>query len=152
MTNLPDQRNGNADEAEDIQPGAEAETFITSAINLFADLERERLALQREQQSVTLRGWEIADNTDRRNNETAAKRIEAENERDRRRHRLAVYVIILLAGVPLALLTLAVVMAFFGDERQSQIALNLLGIVGTALGGAGVVFLVAFAVNRLVSR
>ena len=68
MTGLPDQFSGNPDEADDIQSGAEAETLIASAINLFADLERERLALQREQQSLTLRGWEIADNGDRRNN------------------------------------------------------------------------------------
>ena len=74
MTGLPDQFSGNTDEPEDVQPSAEAETLIASAINLFADLERERLALQREQHSVTLRGWEITDNADRRNNETAVKR------------------------------------------------------------------------------
>ena len=150
MTDLPDQHNGNSDEADDIRPSAEAETFITSAINLFANLERERLALQREQQSIAVRGWEIADNTDRRNNETAIKRIEAENEQDKRRHIQVVIAIALGVGVPVILLALILMTALFGSERQSEIALDVLRVVGIALGGGGFIFGVAFAISRLV--
>ena len=138
--------------SDDTGNGGEGEVFaksLVAAITDFAEQERLRSAAQRE---VALRSFEVAEKAEQLQHELSLRQVEAENERDRRRHRLAVYVIILLAGVPLALLTLVVVMAFFGNERQSQIALNLLGIVGTALGGAGVVFLVAFAINRLVSR
>ena len=150
MTGLPDQFSGNTDEPEDIEPGAEAETLIASAIHLFADLERERLALQREQQSLTLRGWEIADNGDRRNNETAVKRIESENEQDKRRHVQVVIAICLGVGAPVALLALVLITALFGSERQSQIALDVLRVVGIALGGGGFIFAVAFAISRLI--
>lgn len=152
MTGLPDQFSGNPDEADDIQSGAEAETLIASAINLFADLERERLALQREQQSLTLRGWEIADNGDRRNNETAVKRIESENEQDKRRHVQVVIAICLGVGAPVVLLTLVLITALFGSERQSQIALDVLRVVGIALGGGGFIFGAAYAINRLIRR
>jgi hypothetical protein len=43
-------------------------------------------------------------------------------------------------------------MAFFGNENQSKIALNMLTIGGQALGGAGFVFLLAFGINRLIRR
>ncbi len=113
-------------------------------------MEQQRIALQREEQAIVLRGLEFADSADRRQNETTVKGIEAETERDRRRYRLVIYALLLLAGVPLALLTLAVAMAFFGDERQSQIALDVLRVVGIALGGGGFIFGVAYAINRLI--
>ena len=149
MNGLPDQFGGNADEADDVQPGPEAETLITSAINIFADLERERLALQREQQSLTLRGWEIADNGDQRNNETVIKRIESESEQDKRRHIQVVIAICLGVGVPVGLLALVLITALFGSERQSQIALDVLRVVGIALAGGGFIFGVAYAISRL---
>ena len=68
MTDLPAQPNDASDEVDDVQPAVEMEGLISSAIELFGDLERERLALQREQQAVTLRSWEVMDNADRRQN------------------------------------------------------------------------------------
>ena len=150
MAALPDQPNSNSDEVEDVQPGGDAETLIASAITLLADLERERLALQREQQSVALRSWEVMDNADRRQNETAVRGIEAENEQDKRRHVQVIIAVCLGIGAPVALLALVLVTALFGGERQSQIALDVLRVVGIALGGGGFVFLVAFGINRLM--
>ena len=150
MAALPDQPNSNSDEVEDVQPGGDAETLIASAITLLADLERERLALQREQQSVALRSWEVMDNADRRQNETAVRGIEAENEQDKRRHVQVIIAVCLGIGAPVALLALILVTALFGGERQSQIALDVLRVVGIALGGGGFVFLVAFGINRLM--
>ena len=150
MTDLPVQPNGDSDEVEDVQPGSEVETLISSAIALFADLERERLALQREQQAITLRGWEVMDSADRRENETAVKRIEAENEQDKRGHVRVVIAICLGIGLPMVLLALVLVTALFGGERQSQIALDVLKISGIALGGGGFIFGVAYAINRFI--
>ena len=126
------------------------ETSIAAWAATIADLEQQRIAIQREEQAIILRGLEFADSVDRRQNETTVKGIEAETERDRRRYRLAIYALILLAGVPLALLTLVIVMALFGGERQSQIALDVLRVVGIALGGGGFIFGVAYATNRLI--
>ena len=150
MTDVPAQPNGDSDEVEGVQPGSEIETLTSAAITLFADLERERLVLQREQQAITLRGWEVMESADRRQNETAVKRIEAENEQDKRKHHRAVVAVSLGIGVPLALLTLTLVVALFGSERQSQIALDVLKIAGIALGGGGFIFGVAYAINRLI--
>ena len=55
-------------------------------------------------------------------------------------------------GVLLALFALVLVMAFFGDARQSDLALRMLTVGGQALGGGGFVLLVAFGINRLVRR
>ena len=152
MTDLPVQPDDASDEVDDVQPAVEMEGLISSAIELFGDLERERLALQREQQTVTLRSWEVMDNADRRQNETAVKGIESENEQDKRRHRLAVIAICVGIGVPLALLTLVLATALFGSERQSQIALDVLRVVGIALGGGGIILLIGSAISRFIRR
>lgn len=132
--------------------GGEVEVFAKSLVDAITDLaeqERLRTAAQHE---IALRSLEGAEKAEQLQHELSLRQVEAETERYRRRYRLVIYALILLAGVPLALLTLAIAMAFFGDERQSQNALNLLGIAGTALGGAGVVFLVAFVINRVIGR
>ena len=55
-------------------------------------------------------------------------------------------------GAPVALLALVLITALFGNERQSQIALDVLRVVGIALGGGGFIFAVAFAISRLIRR
>ena len=142
MTNLPDQPNSTD----------EVVAVISSAIAVFADLERDRLAVQREQQAVALRTWEVIDSSDRRQNETAIKGIEADTEKDKRRHSLIIIALLLGAGIPAAFLLLILAMAFFGNPAQSAIALRILSIVGTGVGGAGCLFLVGFAINRLIKR
>ena len=57
-----------------------------------------------------------------------------------------------LAVVFVAWLTLVLVMAFFGDERQSALALRILTIGGQALGGGGFVLMVAYAAKRMLDR
>ena len=142
MTNLPNQ----PDSPDEVV------AVISSAIATLADLERERLAVQREQQAVALRTWEVIDSSDRRQNETAIKGIEADTEKDKRRHSLIIIALSLGAGIPAAFLLLVLAMAFFGNPAQSAIALRILSIVGTGVGGAGCLFLVGFAINRLIKR
>ncbi|MDE2786553.1 MAG: hypothetical protein OXL37_07810 [Chloroflexota bacterium] len=60
--------------------------------------------------------------------------------------------LVVVGGVLLALLALVLVMAFFGDARQSDLALSMLTVGGQALGGGGFVLLVAFGINRLIRR
>ena len=146
------QSNNDGDEVAIIPSGTDMEALIASGLAIIADLERERIAVQREQQTVVLRGLEISDNADRRQNETVVRGIEAENEQDKRRHIQVVIAICLGVGVPMALLTLVLVMAIFGSERQSQIALDILRVAGIALGGGGFIFAVGFAISRLIRR
>ena len=136
------------------QPGSQDElaVVIGAAMTALTELERERLAIQREQQAVALRSWEIADNVDRRQNETLVKSIDAETEKDKRRHGLLVGVLLMAVGIPLIFLLLLLLAAFFGNPSQSGIALRILSIAGTGFGGAGVIFLVGFAINRLIAR
>ena len=136
------------------QPGSQDElaVVIGAAMTSLTELERERLAIQREQQAVALRSWEIADNVDRRQNETLVKSIDAETEKDKRRHGLLVGVLLMAVGIPVIFLLLLLLAAFFGNPSQSGIALRILSIAGTGFGGAGVIFLVGFAINRLIAR
>ena len=142
MANLPSPSNGEAEIA----------AIIGSAMATFAELERERLAIQREQQAVARRSWEVTDASDRRQNETIVKGIEADTDKDKRRHRLAIIVLLTAVGIPALFLLLLLLMAFFGNSAQSDIALRILTVAGTGIGGAGVVFLVGYGINRLIAR
>ena len=142
MANLPSPSNGEAEIA----------AIIGSAMATFAELERERLAIQREQQAVARRSWEVTDASDRRQNETIVKGIEADTDKDKRRHRLAIIVLLTVAGIPALFLLMLLLMAFFGNSAQADIALRILTIAGTGIGGAGVVFLVGYGINRLLAR
>ena len=89
MTDLPTQPDDDRGNADDVHPAEDGGNLIPTAIDVLAELGREYLAVQREQQAVTLRSWEVMDSSDQRQNETAIKRIEAEDGQDQRRHRLA---------------------------------------------------------------
>lgn len=136
------------------QPGGQDEwaSVTGAALTTLAELARERLAVQREQQAVALRGWEVTDNIDRRQSETFVKSIKADTEKDKRRHRPLVGALLAAAGIPSLFLLLLLLMVFFGSPTQSAIALRVLSIVGTGIGGAGVVFLVGYGINRLIAR
>ena len=128
----------------------DGEPNIADWVATVADLERQRIALQRQEQAIMLRGLELADSADRRQNETTVRGIEAETERDRHRHVQVIIAICLGVGAPVALLALVLITALFGSERQSQIALDVLRVVGIALGGGGFIFAVAYAISRLI--
>ena len=150
MTTPNDRPDEDKEKADGVQSLEGIENLLPSAANVLAEVAREYIALQREQQAVTLRSWEVMDSSDQRQNETAVRRIETEDEQDKRRHRLAVIAVCLGIGVPLILLTLILVTAIFGSERQSKIALDLLRIIGMALGGGGIIVLVYSVINRFI--
>lgn len=73
----------------------------------------------------------------------------------RRNYKLALVGLTFLSAVLavfLALLTLMLVMAFFGDERQSSLALRMLTVGGQALGGGGFVLMMGYGIKRLLER
>lgn len=136
------------------QPGGQdgLASVVGAVLTTIAELERERVALQREQQAVALRGWELADDADRRHHETFVKGIAADTEKDKRRHRPRVGALLTAVGIPALFLLLLLLMAFFGNSAQADVALRILTIAGTGIGGAGVVFLVGYGINRLIAR
>ena len=135
---------------DDLNNGGEDRAFaesLVAAITGLAEQERLRTADQRE---IALRSFEVAEKAEQLEHELSLKRVEAENEQDKRRHVQVVISICLGVGAPMALLALVLVTALFGNERQSQIALDVLRVVGIALGGGGFIFGVAYAINRLI--
>ena len=90
----------------------------------------------------------VQKNRDNHQHEEQLKQLENTDSQNRRLHQLRLLGIGLLS----LLLAFVLVMAFFGNERQSAVALGILNIGGLALGGAGGIFLVWFVGSRLIRR
>ena len=91
---------------------------------------------------------DVQSNRDRLQHEEEVKRLENEDIQNKRLHlstRLGI-------GTIGFLLTFVLIMAFFGDERQSAVALQVLNISGLAMGGAGGMFLAWVVGSRLIRR
>ena len=99
-----------------------------------------------------MRGLEILESTEQREHALSVKRIEASNVQHQRRYGLG-HLIIIIAGVAalflLALLGFVVAMAFFGNPMQSQTALTMLRYAFAAVGGGGILLLIALGVNSV---
>ena len=152
MSTPPDNPNDDVEGIEENGPSrdGEIEVFLeplVSALSGFTEQEKHRIAVQRE---VALRTLEATQEVERLQHDLSIKRIEAEDEQDKRRHVRVVIAICLGIGFPMALLALVLVTALFGSERQSQIALDVLKIAGIAIGGGGFIFGAAYAINRLI--
>ena len=107
---------------------------LTPPIAALLEMQREYLSAQK--------------NRDNLQHEEQLKRLENTDSQNRRLHQLR------LLGISLIglLLAFVLVMAFFGNERQSAVALQILSIGGLALSGAGGIFLIWFVGSRLRRR
>ena len=150
MAATPDQPGSNGDGTE-ITPAGAIEVFakMASAMSEMAEQERQRNANQLE---IAMRGLEILESTEQREHALSVKRIEASNVQHQRRYGLG-RLIIIIAGVAvlflLALLGFVVAMAFFGNPMQSQTALTMLRYAFAAVGGGGILLLIALGVNSV---
>lgn len=99
------------------------------------------LNLQRE-------GLGIQESRDRLRHKEQIKRLENDDARNKRLHRLA----LLSVGLVALLLAFLLGMAFFGDAKQSATALQILVIGSRILGGAGGIFMVWLLASRLIRR
>ena len=122
---------------------------IADAILALAEQGRERNAIRRE---IALRGLEFSESSEQRQHDLSLKQIDATNIQHQRRYGLG-RLIIIIAGVAalflLALLGFVVAMAFFGNPMQSQTALTMLGYAFAAVGGGGILLLIALGVNSV---
>lgn len=154
MSTPPDNLNGDVEGIEENGPSrdGEIEVFLKSLISTlsgFTEQEKHRIAVQRE---VALRTLEATQEVERLQHDLSLKRIEAEDEQHKRRYGLGRIVVAIVGVVFLVLLGLtglAVAMAFFGNETQSQTALSMLGYGFAAVGGGGIFFFIGFLINSM---
>lgn len=141
------------------QPGPESsevdedpDDLLPVQIGVMFDLEQQRIAVQREQIQIALRGLEIIESSDQRQYDFAVQKLNADDEQSKRQHRLAWLSLLIVGGGFLILLLLVLAIAFWGNEKQSEIAISILTVGGQALGGGGFIFAVAYAIGRLIRR
>ncbi len=114
------------------------------------DLERRRIAVQEGRNSVAMRSLENSDQSDRRQFEFHTQRLASEERESLRAHKLARLVLVYGGGLVLLVLIFIMLMAFFGNADQSEIAMTMIREGAKAIGGAGFIYLVAIAVRRLI--
>ena len=78
-------------------------------------------------------------------------RLENENKKDQSRDLFAKQALSFASIILAVLMALLFWMLFFGDAGQTALAKDLLGAIGTAVGGGGVLFLLARAMRRLLN-
>ena len=119
-------------------------------IREIAEVERQRAEQQESRNRIALRALEVSENSDRRQFEFHKEKLATEERAREKSHSLAWTILRFGGGVILLLIVLVIVMAFFGNEDQSRIAMEMIEVAGKAAGGAGFVYLVAVGVRRLV--
>lgn len=131
----PTDKNDDSGDSQPAQPGNNApDRPPHSLIGLLLKLQRARLKAQQRR--------------DQFRHEQQVKRLENDDYKNKRLHRLACLGI----GLVALLLAFLLVMAFFGNARQSATALQILVIGSRILGGAGGIFIVWLFANRLIRR
>ena len=150
MNPPPDQPNGE----DGIVPAGNGEAELLSALNAaisdMAEQERRRSDIQRE---LALRSFELAENAAQLDHDLSIRQIKATDAQHRRRYELGrrgINFVGLGFLLLMALVGLIVAMAFWGNPMQSQTALTLLGYGFAAVGGGGILFLIAYAVNAYI--
>lgn len=131
-------------------------------LDLFADaleVERERIRSQDRRTDVVRAAIDANDASDKRQFEfqmaklsEEASRRQEQSEIERKRIALAVGIASLFGVFSVVLSLLVFYMMFFGDERQSQMAGDFMSIVGTGIGGFGLVYAAIAAFRALVGR
>ena len=112
-------------------------------------IERQRIESQDRRTEVMREAIQASDAADERQYNYHMARLESEERAAQRKHLLAKQA---LAGAGIILAVLMVLlfwMLFFGSTGQTVTARELLGAIGTAVGGGGVLLLLARAMRRL---
>jgi len=131
-------------------------------LDLFADaleVERERIRSQDRRTDVVRAAIEANDASDKRQFEFQMAKLAEEtshrqekSEIERKRLTLAVGIASFLAVLTAFISFIVFYMMFFGDERQSQLASDFMSVVGTGIGGFGLVYAAIAAFRALVGR
>lgn len=119
-------------------------------IKELSEIESRRIGVQEGRNQVAMRALDVNESSDQRQFQFHMERL-ATDERDRTASRTLAKSILKYGGGAVGLLiALIIVMAFFGDARQSDIATAMIEKGAEALGGAGFIYLIAAGVRRLL--
>ena len=120
-------------------------------LELFFAIERQRIESNDRRTEVVREAIHASSAADERQYKYHMARLENEKKIAQNRHLFAKQALSfasIIFTVPMALLFW---MLFFGDAGQTALAKDLLGAIGTAVGGGGVLFLLARAMRRLLN-
>ena len=144
---MPDQPEREGHEQDFVLQDDESLPSLPAPLARMLDLEQERIAAQREQNEIALRGLEVLENSDRRQHELNVKQLETTDGQNQRLHQLARLVLTVFGGGFLVVLFFLLYMAFFGSSTQSVTALRVLSdgakVLGGLLGGASIFYIVS---------
>ena len=119
-------------------------------VKKLAELEERRIAVQEGRNQVAMRALEVNENSDQRQFQFHTERIASEERGRSKAQGLARTVVIYGGGAAILLVAFVMLMAFFGNEAQSSIAMTMVREGAKAIGGAGFLFLLAAGVRRLL--
>ena len=120
--------------------------FLREAVRL----EDRRLDLARERTEVVARSQELSNEQDERQADYAHEVLASEERADIRRHSLASRVTIGGGLVAVGYFGSLMALTFFGTGEQSELALKLLELTLTGLGGFGIGYVLLAAFRRLL--
>lgn len=119
------------------------------ALEQLVDLERQRVESNNRRTDVALKAIAASDAADKRQYEYHVERLRQGSKDRNEQHRAVVKFIWAVLGVTVVAGSLVFYMLFFGDHAQRNIAQSLLTTIGTAVGGAGAIWAIKSAVQRL---
>lgn len=140
-----------ADPRPERQP-QQQDLFPEAAFQQLVSLERERIDAQNRRTELGKLHVESTDAADRRQYEYAIAQLKAEDADNQRRHSLARKLFLGLGVFAAVAASLLLAMAFFGAPDQQTTAVRILSILGTGLGGYGVISALISGARRLIER
>lgn len=131
--------------AEPVQEQLELFSLVQQQL----DIERHRIESHDRRTEIAREAIQAGNTADERQYNYHMARLESAERADQRKHLLAKQVFAGAGIIFTAPMVLLLWMLFFGNEDQTETARELLGAIGTAVGGGGVLLLLAHATRRL---
>ena len=128
---------------------------IEGQLELFREtirLEDRRLDEHRRRAELAKQALELSDEQDKRQVEYAARELESRERADIRHHRLVARLLYMSGGFFVLAVGLVLFLVFFGTSKQASTALDILGYLGTGIGGAGAIYMFRSTVRWMVNR
>lgn len=115
-------------------------------------VEKQRLEVSNRRTDVVRMMVEANDASDKRQYDYRMATLESQDKQASKSHFLLRTVVFSGGGVATIIIAFLLYMSFLGSAEQSKIALRILGVFGTAAGGAGVYRLLASGIQKLTDK
>ena len=133
--------------AEPVQEQLELFSLVQQQL----DIERHRIESHDRRTELAREAIQASNTADERQYNYHMARLESEERAAQRKHLLAKQALAGAGIIFTVLMALLFWMLFFGSKGQTATARELLGAIGTAVGGGGVLLLLARAMRRLLN-